>query len=72
MCQKPSAPFSSSDMVPTFSLRPVKKEYEGIPRLEVDDVNQSKLFCASPMGSKAGMSLPIPDPHHMVSLYQSA
>lgn len=59
-------------MVPTFSLSPVKKEYEGIPRLEVEDVNQSELFCVSHMGSKAGMSLPIPHPHHMVSLHQSA
>lgn len=38
-----------------LSLGLVKEEYVGIPRLEVDDVNQSEPFCAVPTVSKAGI-----------------
>lgn len=43
-----------------FSLGPVKEEYIGIPRLELDDANQSELFCTGSMVSKAGIERPHP------------
>lgn len=50
-----------------LSLGPVKEEYVGIPRLEVDDVNRSEPFCAVPTVSKAGIEpLHPPSPSHGV------
>lgn len=57
---------------PHVQPKPSQERVRRHSQVEVDDGNQSELFCVSPMGSKAGMSLPIPHPHHMVSLHQSA
>lgn len=63
---------------PHVQPRPSQGRVCSIPRLEVDDVNQSELFCAVSTVSKAGIKPPHPlspshgvlTPHSLLDLLQ--